>query len=138
MSIKEIDQLSMHEDDYMGEEHMGYFRRKLEAWKESLEMESRNTIDSLKAGEWNQPDITDRATVEADTRHELRTRDRFRKLIGKIDGALEKIENGSYGYCDETGEPIGVRRLDARPIATLCIEAQERHEKFERTHSDDE
>ncbi|HYD31007.1 MAG TPA: RNA polymerase-binding protein DksA [Azospirillaceae bacterium] len=115
-----------------------YFRQKLLHWRAELLRESDETLHSLlEEGGIQEPDIADRASAETDRSLELRTRDRERKLITKIDAALERIEDGSYGYCEETGEPIGVRRLDARPIATLSLEAQERHERLERTHRDD-
>ena len=114
-----------------------YFRRKLLLWKEELLEESNETIQHLKQESLHEADLSDRATLEADRSLELRTRDRERKLISKIDAALQRIEDGSYGYCEETSEPISLRRLEARPIATLSIEAQERHERLERTHRDD-
>lgn len=114
-----------------------YFRQKLLRWRAELLAESSETLLHLKEESLSEPDIADRATLETDRFTELRTRDRERKLISKIDEALLRIENGSYGYCEETDEPIGVRRLDARPIATLSLEAQERHERLERTHRDD-
>lgn len=125
-------------EDYMSDMHLEYFRRKLLNWKQELLSESMQTVEHLKEESWNEPDIGDRASVEAETTFELRTRDRYRKLIDKIDAALLRIEKKVYGYCDETGEPIGLKRLEARPIATLCIEAQERHERFEKTHSEEE
>ena len=121
----------------MNPQQLEYFRRKLLAWRAELLKEADETLASLQAGGMQEPDITDRASVETDRALELRTRDRARKLISKIDQALERIENGTYGYCEETGEPISLRRLEARPIATLSIEAQERHERMERTHRDD-
>ncbi|RMD62395.1 MAG: RNA polymerase-binding protein DksA [Alphaproteobacteria bacterium] len=114
-----------------------YFRQKLLRWKEDLLRESNETIQNLKEASVQEADLTDRATLETDRSLELRTRDRERKLISKIDAALRRIEEGSYGYCEETMEPISLRRLEARPIATLSIEAQERHERLERTHRDD-
>ncbi|HSG34235.1 MAG TPA: RNA polymerase-binding protein DksA [Sphingomonadaceae bacterium] len=114
-----------------------YFRRKLLHWKDELLDESNETILHLKQESLHKADLSDRATLEADRSLELRTRDRERKLISKIDAALKRIEDGSYGYCEETSEPISLRRLEARPIATLSIEAQERHERMERTHRDD-
>ena len=113
-----------------------YFRQKLLRWRADLVKEANGTLASLSEGGIMEPDITDRASVETDRALELRTRDRARKLIGKIDQALARIETGTYGYCEETGEPIGLRRLEARPIATLSIEAQERHERMERIHRD--
>ncbi len=126
------------DEDYMGELHMEYFRQKLQEWKAKLLNESKETLNHLKEENWQESDVNDRATVETDTAFELRTRDRYRKLIDKIDSAMRRIDEGTYGYCEETGEKIGVRRLQARPIATLSIEAQERHESYERTHIDDD
>lgn len=114
-----------------------YFRRKLLAWKDDLRKESGETIQHLQEVSLQEPDIADRASLETDHSLELRTRDRERKLIQKIDDALKRIDEDCYGYCEETGEPISVRRLQARPIATLSIESQERHERMERTHRDD-
>ncbi len=114
-----------------------YFRQKLLRWRAELLRESSETLQSLQDGGLQEPDIADRASAETDRALELRTRDRERKLIAKIDAALQRIEDDEYGYCEETGEPIGVRRLEARPIATLSLEAQERHERLERTHRDD-
>ncbi len=114
-----------------------YFRQKLLDWRTELLSESNETLQSLQKGGTLEPDIADRASIETDRSLELRTRDRARKLIAKIDDALERIENGSYGYCEETSEPITLSRLEARPIATLSVEAQERHERMEKTHRDD-
>ncbi|MGH6930917.1 MAG: RNA polymerase-binding protein DksA [Dongiaceae bacterium] len=114
-----------------------YFRQKLLAWRAELLQESSETLHHLQEESLAEPDIADRASLETDRALELRTRDRERKLISKIDEALRSIEDGSYGYCIETGEPIGLRRLEARLIATLSLEAQERHERMERTHRDD-
>ena len=114
-----------------------YFRQKLLRWRSELLQESSETLISLQNETVPEADQTDRAATETDRFTELRTRDRERKLIGKIDSALRRIDDGSYGYCEETGEPIGVRRLEARPIATLSLEAQERHERIERTQRDD-
>ena len=114
-----------------------YFRQKLLRWRSELLQESSETLVHLQTETVPEADITDRAATETDRFTELRTRDRERKLIGKIDSALRRIEDGSYGYCEDTGEPIGVRRLEARPIATLSLEAQERHERIERTQRDD-
>jgi len=115
-----------------------YFRQKLISWREELLRESSETIkQTLQETELQKPDLADRASAETDHALELRTRDRERKLIGKINEALERVDDGSYGYCEETGEPITVARLDARPVATLSIEAQERHERMEKTHRDD-
>ncbi len=125
------------DEEYMNPLQLEYFRQKLLQWRAELLAESTETLHHLKEESLSEPDVTDRATLETDRFTELRTRDRERKLIGKIDSALERIEAGEYGYCEETDEPIGVRRLDARPIATLSLEAQERHERMERTHRED-
>ena len=125
-------------EEYMSPMHLEYFRQKLGAWRNELLEESRETLHHLKEENWNEPDLNDRATVETDTTLELRTRDRYRKLIDKIESALKRIDKGDYGYCEETGEKIGLRRLEARPVATLCIEAQERHENYEKTHADED
>lgn len=125
------------DEPFMNERHLEYFRQKLLAWRHELLAESTETLAHLQEGGTQEPDVADRATVETDRALELRTRDRERKLIAKIDAALARIEDGSYGYCEETGDPIALRRLEARPIATLSIEAQERHERMERTHRDD-
>ena len=122
---------------FMNERHREYFRRKLLAWREDLLRESRETLAALQNENENHPDFADRASSETDRAIELRARDRQRKLISKIDAALGRIEDGSYGYCEETGEPIALKRLDARPIATLSVEAQERHERRERIYRDD-
>ena len=114
-----------------------YFRRKLLIWRVELLQDSSETLQHLQNDSLAEPDLADRASLETERSLELRTRDRERKLIAKIDDALRRIEEGSYGYCEETSEPIGLRRLEARPIATLTIEAQERHERMERTHRDD-
>lgn len=121
----------------MGEQQLRYFRQKLLAWREDILREARVTVVTLQAETENHPDLADRATSETDRALELRTRDRQRKLISKIDAALRRIEDGEYGFCEETGEPIGLARLDARPIATLSLESQERHERRERVHRDD-
>jgi DnaK suppressor protein len=124
-------------EEFMNPRQLEYFRQKLLRWRTDLLKEADGTLASLSEGGIHEADITDRASVETDRALELRTRDRARKLISKIDQALIRIENGSYGYCEETGEPIGLRRLEARPIATMSIEAQERHERMERVHRDD-
>lgn len=124
------------DEKYMNHEQLEYFRRKLLSWKNSLLEESRETLTHLKEENWNEPDLNDRASIESDTAIELRTRDRYRKLIDKIDDAIVRIQKNEYGYCEETGEPIGLKRLEARPVATLCIEAQERHENYEKQHID--
>ena len=125
------------DEPFMNDRQLEYFRRKLIAWKNELLDESRETIEDLQNTTRNIPDLTDRASEETDRAIELRTRDRQRKLVAKIDAALRRIENGDYGYCEESGEPISLKRLDARPIATLSLEAQERHERRERVHRDD-
>jgi len=114
-----------------------YFRKKLLSWREDILSETSETLQHLQEGGFQEADIADRASLETDRSLELRTRDRARKLISKIDDALNRIEEGTYGYCEETDEPISLKRLEARPIATLSIEAQERHERLERTHRDD-
>lgn len=124
-------------ETYMNSEQVEYFREKLLKWREELQKETVETLHHMQEESLNEPDINDRATTETDRSLELRTRDRERKLILKINMALERIENGTYGYCEETGVPIGVARLDARPIATLCLEAQERHERLEKTHREE-
>jgi DnaK suppressor protein len=124
-------------EPFMNERQKEYFRRKLNAWKEEILRESRETLAALQRENENHPDLADRASSETDRAIELRARDRQRKLIAKIDAALARIEDGSYGYCEETGEPISLKRLEARPIATLSVEAQERHERNERVHRDD-
>jgi len=124
-------------EPFMNERQREYFRRKLIAWRESILAESRDTLNALQLESENHPDIADRASSESDRAIELRARDRQRKLISKIDSAIARIEDGSYGYCAETGEPISLRRLDARPIATLSVEAQERHERREKIYRDD-
>ena len=125
------------DEPFMNERQLEYFRNKQVAWKHSIFEESRGTIEDMQEGTRNIPDVADRASEETDRALELRTRDRQRKVISKIDAALRRIEEGSYGYCDETGEPISLKRLDARPIATLSLEAQERHERKEKVHRDE-
>jgi DnaK suppressor protein len=125
------------DEEFMNQVQVEYFRLKLLRWRADLLKEADGTLASLSEGGIREADITDRATVETDRALELRTRDRARKLIAKIGLALLRIENGSYGFCEETGEPIGLKRLEARPIATLSIEAQERHERMEKVHRDD-
>ncbi|WPP06400.1 RNA polymerase-binding protein DksA [Methylocella tundrae] len=124
------------EETFMNERQREYFRRKLLAWKEDILRESRETLVALQSENENHPDVADRASSETDRAIELRARDRQRKLISKIEAALGRLDDGTYGYCEETGEPIGLKRLDARPIATLSVEAQERHEKRERVYRD--
>ncbi|CAD5267268.1 RNA polymerase-binding transcription factor DksA [Bosea sp. 62] len=124
-------------EPFMNERQREYFRSKLLAWKEEILKEAKETLVTLQSESENHPDIADRASSETDRAIELRARDRQRKLISKIDAALSRIEDGSYGYCEETGEPISLKRLEARPIATLSLEAQERHERNERVFRDD-
>jgi len=124
-------------EPFMNERQRDYFRIKLLAWKEDILKEAKETLLHLQEENQNHPDLADRASSETDRAIELRARDRQRKLIAKIDEALGRIEDGSYGYCEETGEPIALRRLEARPIATLSVEAQERHEQRERVYRDE-
>ena len=123
-------------EEFMNERQVEYFRRKLLKWKDDILRESRETVSHLQKETENHPDLADRASSETDRSLELRTRDRQRKLISKIDAALQRIEDDTYGYCEETGEPISLKRLEARPIATLSVEAQERHEKREKVYRD--
>jgi DnaK suppressor protein len=125
------------DEEFMNPLQIEYFRQKLLRWRAELLSDSSGTLRSLKEESLLKPDLTDRASLETERAIELRTRDRERKLISKIDAALQRIDVGTYGFCEETEEPIGIRRLEARPIATLSIEAQERHERMERTHRDD-
>ena len=125
------------DEPFMNDRQLEYFRRKLIAWKSDLLSDSRDTIEGLQGTTRNIPDITDRASEETDRALELRTRDRQRKLVAKIDSALRRIDNGEYGYCEMTGDPISLKRLDARPIATMTLEAQEKHERREKVHRDD-
>jgi len=124
-------------EDFMNANQKAYFRAKLIEWRNDILKEARETLDHLAEESANHPDVADRASSETDRAIELRARDRQRKLIGKIDAALSRIDDGTYGYCEETGEPISLKRLDARPIATLSIEAQERHERRERVYRDE-
>jgi DnaK suppressor protein len=125
------------DEPFMNDRQLEYFRRKLHEWKHDIQEDSRDTIEALQDGTRNIPDVTDRASEETDRALELRTRDRQRKLVSKIDAALRRIDEGEYGYCEVTGEPISLKRLDARPIATMSLEAQERHERREKVHRDD-
>ena len=125
------------DEKLMNAKQVEYFRRKLLAWREGIMQESRETLIQLQEDSLKEPDIADRASTETEWSVELRTRDRQRKLIAKIDSALERIEEGEYGYCEVSGDQISLKRLDARPIATMTIEAQERHEKMEKVHRDD-
>ena len=124
------------DEPFMNDRQLEYFRKKLLIWKSELLGDSKTTIEGLQDTTRNIPDIADRASEEADRALELRTRDRQRKLVAKIDEALRRIDAGDYGYCEDTGEPISLKRLDARPIATLSLEAQERHERAEKVHRD--
>src|SRR5665213_75503 len=135
--VKESVYRPAEDEPFMNERQLEYFKQKLLDWKEEILRESRETLSHLQTDTENHPDLADRASSETDKALELRTRDRQRKLISKIDEALRRIEDGIYGYCEETGEPIGLQRLEARPIATLSLEAQERHERRERVHRDD-
>lgn len=125
------------DEPFMNDRQVEYFRRKLLEWKADLLSDTRDTIEGLQDGTRNIPDVADRASEETDRALELRTRDRQRKLVSKIDAALRRIDEGEYGYCSVTGEPISLKRLDARPIATMSLEAQERHERREKVHRDD-
>ena len=125
------------DEEFMNVNQRAYFRTKLVAWRNDILREARETLDHLAEESANHPDLADRASSETDRAIELRARDRQRKLISKIDAALQRIDDGTYGYCEETGEPIGLKRLDARPIATLSIEAQERHERREKVYRDE-
>ncbi|NVJ69644.1 MAG: RNA polymerase-binding protein DksA [Alphaproteobacteria bacterium] len=125
------------DEEFMNPLQLEYFRRKLEDWKQDILRESAETLHNLQEDNLREPDIADRASSETDWSVELRTRDRQRKLVSKIDAALRRIHEGEYGYCEVTGEPISLRRLDARPIATMTIEAQEAHERAEKVHRDD-
>ncbi len=125
------------EEPFMSERQREYFRRKLTHWKSEILREAQGTLVALQSENENHPDLADRASSETDRAIELRARDRQRKLIAKIDAALARIDEGTYGYCEDTGEPISLKRLEARPIATLSLEAQERHERNERVYRDD-
>ncbi len=138
MSTIDVDDYRPSDDEpFMNDRQKEYFRAKLLAWKQEIIDESQSTLTNLQEENNNLPDIADRASSETEKALELRTRDRQRKLTGKIDSALRRIETGEYGYCEETGEPISLGRLDARPVATLSLEAQERHEREEKTFRDD-
>ncbi len=126
------------DEKYMNAKQLEFFRQRLTEWRTELLEESQETLEHLKEENWHEADLSDRASIETEANVELRTRNRYLKLIGKIDAALHRIKEGEYGYCDETGEPIGIKRLMARPIATLCIEAQERHERMEKQYSEEE
>jgi DnaK suppressor protein len=138
MSSAEILEYRPSEDEpFMNPRQRDYFRQKLEQWKEDILRESRETLENLQEESQNHADMADRASSESDRALELRTRDRQRKLIAKIDAALKRIDDGTYGFCEETGEPIGIARLDARPIATLSLEAQESHERREKVYREE-
>lgn len=136
-SVLATDYKPAEDEPFMNDRQLEYFRKKLIDWKNSIVADSRETIEGMQEGARNIPDVADRASEETDRALELRTRDRERKLVAKIDAALRRIEEGTYGYCEETGDPISLKRLDARPIATLSLEAQERHERKEKVHRDD-
>ena len=137
-SIADVVEYRPSDDEpFMNPRQREYFRGKLHAWKDDILRESRETLDSLQEENQNHPDMADRASSESDRSLELRTRDRQRKLISKIDAALKRLDDGTYGYCEETGDPIGLARLDARPIATLSLEAQEMHERREKVYRDE-
>ena len=136
-SLEVLEYRPTDDEPFMSPRQREYFRQKLERWREEILRESRETLENLQEESQNHPDMADRASSESDRALELRTRDRQRKLIAKIDAALKRIEDGTYGYCEETGEPIGLARLDARPIATLSLEAQESHERREKVYRDE-
>jgi DnaK suppressor protein len=136
-SVEVIEYRPSEDEPFMNPRQREYFRNKLLAWKDDILRESRGTLENLQEESQNHPDMADRASSESDRALELRTRDRQRKLIGKIDSALKRIDDGTYGYCEETGDPIGVARLDARPTATLSLEAQELHERREKVYRDE-
>ncbi|MBL4805996.1 MAG: RNA polymerase-binding protein DksA [Rhodobacteraceae bacterium] len=135
-TILNADYKPAEDEPFMNARQLDYFRNKLQDWKNGILKDSRETIENMQEGTRNIPDIADRASEETDRALELRTRDRERKVVSKIDAALRRIESGNYGYCDETGNQISLKRLDARPIATLSLEAQERHERKEKVHRD--
>ncbi|CAN7519297.1 MULTISPECIES: RNA polymerase-binding protein DksA [unclassified Devosia] len=136
-SVEVIEYRPSENEPFMNPRMREYFRNKLLAWKDEILRESRGTLENLQEESQNHPDMADRASSESDRALELRTRDRQRKLIGKIDSALKRIDDGTYGFCEETGDPIGVARLDARPTATLSLEAQELHERREKVYRDE-
>ncbi|KRA99247.1 RNA polymerase-binding protein DksA [Devosia sp. Root685] len=136
-SVEMIEYRPSEDEPFMNPRQREYFRNKLLAWKDEILRESRGTLENLQEESQNHPDMADRASSESDRALELRTRDRQRKLIGKIDSAMKRIEDGTYGYCEETGDPIGLARLDARPTATLSLEAQELHERREKVYRDE-
>ncbi len=136
-AVATADYRPTEDEPFMNPRQREYFRAKLENWKNDILRESRETLENLQEESQNHPDMADRASSESDRALELRTRDRQRKLISKIEAAMKRIEDGTYGYCEETGDPIGIARLDARPIATLSLEAQEMHERRERVYRDE-
>ena len=136
-AVKEKTYKPTEKEPFMNERQKEYFRQKLAIWREDILKEAKDTLQHLQDENVNHPDLADRASSETDRAIELRARDRQRKLINKIDAALHRLDDGTYGYCEETGEPIGLKRLEARPIATLSVEAQERHERRERIYRDD-
>ncbi|MFC0245324.1 RNA polymerase-binding protein DksA [Falsochrobactrum ovis] len=133
----DLDYRPTEDEPFMNERQKSYFRSKLIAWRNDILREARETLEALQQENANHPDLADRASSETDRAIELRARDRQRKLISKIDAAISRIDEGTYGFCEETGDPISLKRLDARPIATLSIEAQERHERREKVYRDD-
>ena len=135
-TILDTDYIPADDEPFMNARQLEYFRQKLLLWKNDILKGNRDTIEQMQVGTRNIPDVADRASEETDRALELRTRDRERKVVAKIDAALRRIEDGSFGYCDETGLPISLKRLDARPIATLSLEAQERHERKDKVHRD--
>jgi DnaK suppressor protein len=135
--VKEANYRPSQKEPFMNERQREYFRQKLLDWKEGILKEAKETLQHLQDENQNHSDLADRASSETDRAIELRARDRQRKLIAKIDAAIQRIDDGTYGYCEETGEPIALKRLEARPIATLSLEAQERHERRERVYRDD-
>jgi DnaK suppressor protein len=137
MSTEVLDYRPTEDEPFMNPRQREYFRQKLERWKDEILRESRGTLATLQEENQNHPDMADRASSESDRALELRTRDRQRKLISKIDAAIKRIDDGTYGYCEETGDPIGIARLDARPTATLSLEAQEMHERREKVYRDE-
>jgi DnaK suppressor protein len=138
MSAKAANYKPSEKEEYMNANQLDYFKQKLLSWRAELIAESQETINNLKEENWQEPDLSDRASLETEAGVELRTRNRYLKLIGKIDAALRRIDDKTYGYCEETGDPIGLKRLEARPIATMTIEAQERHEKMEKQYIEEE
>ncbi len=137
MASKTKEYKPSEKEKFMNARQLAYFKEKLLAWRTEIQRDSAETVESLQEHNLNAPDLADRATSESDRSIELRARDRQRKLISKINQALKRIEDGEYGYCEDTGEPISLQRLDARPIATLSLEAQERHERREKVYRDD-